>query len=98
MNEGKSVERIASVASFFISRIDVEVDKRLDALIKDETDAAKVEALKSLKGKVAVANGKIAYASYQEIFEGAGFASLKAKGAAVQRVLWAPASSGSSSR
>ena len=87
--EGKPVDHLASVASFFVSRIDSEVDKRIDAKIKAESDPAKKATLESLLGKVAIANAKNAYAVYQELFEGPPFAALKAKGAQVQRLLWA---------
>jgi transaldolase len=86
---GLPLDRIASVASFFVSRIDAETDKRIDAKIATETDAAKKAELESLKGKLAIANAKAAYRVYQEIFEGPEFAPLKARGARPQRVLWA---------
>jgi transaldolase len=86
---GLPVDRIASVASFFVSRIDSEVDKRIDAKLKAETDPAKTQALESLLGKIAIANAKNAYVVFQTIFEGPDFAPLRAKGAKVQRVLWA---------
>jgi transaldolase len=86
---GLPVDRIASVASFFVSRIDSEVDKRIEAKLKTETDPAKKAALEGLLGKIAIANAKNAYAVFQKIFEGPEFAPLKAKGAKVQRVLWA---------
>ena len=86
---GKPVDHIASVASFFVSRIDAEVDKRIDAKLKTETDPAKKAKLESLLGKIAIANAKNAYAAFQEIFSGPEWEALKAKGAKVQRVLWA---------
>ncbi len=89
VDAGLPVDRIASVASFFVSRIDAEVDKRIAAKLATETDPAKQAALKALEGKIAIANAKNAYAVFQEIFEGPDFAPLKAKGAKVQRVLWA---------
>ncbi len=76
---GQPVDRIASVASFFVSRIDAETDSRLDANSAD----------KALKGKVAIANAKNAYASYEEIFGTPEFSALREKGAKVQRLLWA---------
>jgi transaldolase/glucose-6-phosphate isomerase len=88
--EGKAVDHIASVASFFISRIDVEVDKRLDALIKASSDdPGRVAKLKALKGKVAIANAKNSYVVYEKEFGSPQFLALKAKGAKVQRLLWA---------
>jgi transaldolase len=89
---GLPVDRIASVASLFISRIDTEVDKRIDAKLKVENDPARKAALQGLLGKAAIANAKIAYAAFQRLFEGQTFAPLKAKGAKVQRVLWASVS------
>jgi transaldolase len=78
---------VASVASFFVSRVDSLVDKLLQAKI----DAGQT-ALKELQGKAAVANAKIAYELYQKEFGGARFAALKAKGARPQRPLWASTS------
>jgi transaldolase len=86
---GLPIDGIASVASFFVSRIDSEVDKRIEAKIKETTDPATKAKLEGLLGKAATANAKNAYAVYQTLFEGPGFASLKAKGAKAQRVLWA---------
>lgn len=86
---GLPVDRIASVASFFVSRIDSEVDKRIDAKLKAETDPSKKKLLESLQGKVAIANANNAYAVFRTIFEGPDFAPLRAKGAKVQRLLWA---------
>jgi transaldolase/glucose-6-phosphate isomerase len=86
---GEKVDHVASVASFFVSRIDTEADKRIDAKVAAETDATKKAHLESLKGRVAIANAKNAYTVYQELFEGKPFAALKAKGAKVQRLLWA---------
>ena len=73
--------RIASVASFFVSRVDTAVDRLLEAI-------GTPEAL-SLRGTIAVANAKLAYRRYQELFEGPGFADLQSQGARPQRVLWA---------
>lgn len=86
---GQPIDHIASVASFFVSRIDTEVDKRIDAKLKETTDPARKAALEGLKGKIAIANAKEAYASFQKIFGSPEFQALKAKGAKVQRVLWA---------
>jgi transaldolase len=73
--------RIASVASFFVSRIDTVVDRALEANGSEE-------AL-SLRGKIAIANAKVAYRRFREIFQGEAFATLRQRGAHVQRVLWA---------
>ena len=79
--DGGDVRRLASVASFFVSRIDTEVEKRID----DRRD----NALASLKGKVAVANAKLAYQRYQRIVASARWQALARKGARPQRLLWA---------
>lgn len=87
--EGKPVDGIASVASFFVSRVDTAVDKQLDGLAASASGPDRDELL-SLRGKAAVANAKLAYQKFKEIFhEGERFASLRAKGAQVQRCLWA---------
>ncbi len=82
---GKPIDGIASVASFFVSRVDTEVDKRLDAI---GTDAAK-----ALKGKAAVANAQLAYKLFLEQFDSERWAPLAAAGARLQRPLWASTSS-----
>ena len=86
---GLPVDKIASVASFFISRIDTEADKRIEAKIAETTDPAAKAKLEGLLGKVAIDNGKNAYTVFEQLFHGPEFADLKAKGAQVQRVLWA---------
>jgi transaldolase / glucose-6-phosphate isomerase len=83
------IRKITSVASFFVSRIDSLVDSLLEAKLKETTDPRKKAALQSLIGKVAIANAKIAYHKFQEIFGDPRFEALKKKGAKVQRVLWA---------
>jgi transaldolase/glucose-6-phosphate isomerase len=85
--EGKPLTGIGSVASFFVSRIDTAVDKELQKKI----DAGESN-LKPLIGKAAIANAKLAYESFEKIFGGERFAKLKAKGARVQRPLWASTS------
>ena len=90
--EGKPVDRIGSVASFFVSRIDTLIDKTLDDRAKATSDPALKAKLESLQGKAAIANAKIAYESFQNIFGGEQFTALKAKGARVQRPLWASTS------
>jgi transaldolase/glucose-6-phosphate isomerase len=84
--EGKPVERIRSVNSVFVSRIDTAVDKELQAHI------AKGEKLQGLLGKTGTANLKLTYQKFQELFGGEPFARAKAAGAAVQRPLWASTS------
>ena len=78
---GHDLTKIHSVASFFVSRVDSEVDKRLDALGSD--------AAKALKGKAAIANARLAYALYEERFGAERFTKLEAQGANRQRPLWA---------
>lgn len=90
--EGKSVAGIGSVASFFVSRIDTAVDKLLKEKIEQETDEEERARLGSIEGKVAIANAKMAYQIYKEVFHGERFAALKAQGAMVQRPLWASTS------
>jgi transaldolase len=89
---GGDPSRSASVASFFISRIDTLVDGEIDAKLKTATNPADVTALKNLHGKVAIANGKLTYQRYKLLFSGARWDALAAKGAQVQRVLWASTS------
>ena len=89
---GGDVSRMASVASFFISRIDSAVDAIIDTKLKASKDAREQELLKSVQGKVAIANGKQTYEKYQEIFGTPRWKALAAKGAQTQRVLWASTS------
>jgi len=86
---GLPLGEIASVASFFVSRVDALVDKQLDALIEGATDEGKKAELAALKGQAAVANAKLAYRSFQEIFSGTEWNTLVAASAKVQRPLWA---------
>jgi transaldolase len=79
VDEGKPVDNLHSVASFFVSRVDTEVDKRLEASSAPE----------ELFGKAGVANARWAYQSYMKVFQGDRFAKLRAAGAPVQRPLWA---------
>jgi len=88
---GKDISTIASVASFFVSRVDSEVDKRLDA-IASKADAATKDKAVALKGRAAVANAKLAYQLFQEMFSGDRWSTLAARGARLQRPLWASTS------
>jgi transaldolase len=88
---GKPIHQISSVASFFVSRVDTEVDKRLDAKIESTTPAAAAR-LEKLKGRIAVANAKLAYALFRERFQGPRWEALAAHGARLQRPLWASTS------
>ena len=89
---GGDVSKMASVASFFISRIDSAIDKVVEAKLKTSKDPAEQAALNSVQGKVAIANGKLAYQSYLRIFGTDRWKKLAAKGAHTQRVLWASTS------
>ena len=85
--KGEPIDRIASVASFFVSRIDSAIDKKIDARVAAGDKEA--DALKALRGKVAIANAKLAYAWYQELIASERWRKLSAKGAMPQRLLWA---------
>ena len=89
---GEDISKIASVASFFLSRIDSNVDNRLDRKITDVDDADLKAKLAGIKGKIAIANAKVAYQKYKEIFGSERWQALAAKGAKVQRLLWASTS------
>jgi transaldolase/glucose-6-phosphate isomerase len=89
---GGNLKKMASVASFFISRIDSLIDSMINDKLKTTTDAGQQALLKSLLGKVAIANGKLTYQSYERIFSGPRWEALAAKGAQTQRVLWASTS------
>ena len=88
---GKPIDGLHSVASFFVSRVDTEVDKRLDALIA-KADAAEKERLKMLKGRAAIANAKLAYRLFRQKFAGPRWEALAKRGARLQRPLWASTS------
>ncbi|HLN12213.1 MAG TPA: transaldolase family protein, partial [bacterium] len=88
---GGSLAETASVASFFVSRIDTEVDPRLEARAKGARPA-EAERVRALLGKAAIANAKLAYQTFRDAFATAGFAALAARGAQVQRPLWASTS------
>jgi transaldolase len=89
---GGDLKKMASVASFFISRIDTLIDSMLNDKLKTTTDANQQALLNSLLGKVAIANGKLTYQAYQRIFSGPRWQALAAQGAQTQRVLWASTS------
>ena len=89
---GGDPSHVSSVASFFISRIDSMVDSIIKAKLKATADPQEQALLKSLPGKVAIANGKLTYQRYKEIFSGADWSALVKKGAQTQRVLWASTS------
>ena len=81
-DSGGDLSKVASVASFFVSRVDTEADKRLDEIGGHD----------ELKGKLAIANAKLAYQTYREVFSGEAWEALEAKGASKQRCLWASTS------
>jgi transaldolase / glucose-6-phosphate isomerase len=85
---GGDVSRIASVASFFVSRIDVLIDGKIAGMLKNP-GAADQTLLRGLQGKVAIANAKLTYQLYKKIFSGPRWQALAARGAQTQRVLWA---------
>jgi transaldolase len=86
---GGDVRRVASVASFFVSRVDTAVDALLEARLRDGRGPGSVEPLRLLRGRAAVANARVAYASWQELVSGARWRSVAARGARPQRLLWA---------
>ena len=88
---GRPIDAVASVASFFVSRVDTEVDKRIDARLPTAS-ADEGRRLQALKGRIAIANAKLAYALFREMFAGPRWAAMAARGAQVQRPLWASTS------
>jgi transaldolase / glucose-6-phosphate isomerase len=90
--KGQDISHIASVASFFVSRIDTLVDSTIDEKLKTTTDAGQKALLESVRGKVAIANARLTYKKYQELFGGPRWKALAAKGAQTQRLLWASTS------
>src|SRR6202162_4090245 len=90
--KNQDIAHIASVASFFVSRIDTLADSLIDEKLKSASDPGQKALLNSLKGKVAIANAKVTYRKYQEIFSGPRWNALKTKGAQTQRLLWASTS------
>ncbi|MGC1417307.1 MAG: transaldolase [Candidatus Acidiferrum sp.] len=90
--KGQDISHSASVASFFVSRIDTLVDSRVDEKLKTAADAAQRALLESIHGKIAIANAKLTYKKYQELFGGARWKTLAVKGAQTQRLLWASTS------
>lgn len=85
--QGKAVQHVASVASFFVSRIDARIDPLLQAIV--DQDGKKADVAKEALGQIAVASAKMAYQSYKELFDSDRFRSLAVHGARVQRLLWA---------
>ena len=89
--KGLDVSHSASVASFFVSRIDTLIDSKIEVLLKTASGSAK-DLLAGIEGKIAIANAKLTYKKYQELFGGARWKALAAKGAQTQRLLWASTS------
>jgi transaldolase len=92
MEQGGPLNRIGSVASFFVSRVDSAVDAQLEKIAESATDDAAKQRALGLRGKAAIANAKLAYRRFQEIFSGERWEKLAAGGAHVQRPLWASTS------
>ncbi|HEX9134155.1 MAG TPA: transaldolase [Ktedonobacteraceae bacterium] len=90
--KGQDISRLASVASFFVSRVDVLVDNLLEDKMKAVGSSAQQQKLKALEGKAAIANARLAYQEFKHLFSGPRFAALKQQGARVQRPLWASTS------
>lgn len=90
VREGFPLDRVASVASFFVSRVDTAVDRQLEQIVREEGPNAQRAA--SLMGHAAIANAKLAYAQFKSVFGEQRFEDLKQKGARVQRPLWASTS------
>ncbi len=88
-DEEKPLSGIASVASFFVSRVDTMADKLIEEKIQAQSDPKQGEVLKGLLGKVAIANSKMAYQEFEKVFSSGRFRKLKEKGAQAQRPLWA---------
>ncbi|HEU0012671.1 MAG TPA: transaldolase [Longimicrobium sp.] len=89
---GGRLDRVASVASFFVSRVDTAIDAQLDQQAAAAGDEGERRRLEGLKGKAAVANAKLAYRRFQQVFSGGRWERLRAAGAQVQRPLWASTS------
>ena len=90
---GKPVDRLRSVASFFVSRVDTNVDKQLDAIVADAARPERQRQLaRELRGKTGIANARLAYRAFEEVFSGERYAKLREKGASRQRPLWASTS------
>jgi transaldolase len=89
---GAPVAKIRSVASFFVSRVDTNADKKLDAKAREAGSQAEQDEARRLRGKLGIANARVAYEAFEEVFRGSRFQALKKSGVAVQRPLWASTS------
>ncbi|CAD5970921.1 Transaldolase [Planktothrix tepida] len=92
VTQGQDISKIASVASFFLSRIDSKIDEMIDAKLRNINNINVKAKLEAVKGKVAIANAKIAYQEYLKIIKTDRWQALAEKGAKVQRLLWASTS------
>ena len=92
VKRGHPVNRLASVASFFVSRVDAKVDPRLEARIAETRDARERDRIRGLLGQIGIANAKVAFERFEERFRSARFAALERAGARLQRPLWASTS------
>jgi transaldolase / glucose-6-phosphate isomerase len=92
VKKGQDINHLASVASFFVSRIDTLIDKLIDEKLKATTDSALRNRLTAVQGKIAIANAKQTYRKYQELVGGSRWKALAAKGGQTQRLLWASTS------
>lgn len=90
--EDKPVHDIVSVASFFVSRVDSEVDSRLEAIVENETDNERAATARALMGQVAIANARLAYQEFKKVFNSSRFGELAGHGVRIQRPLWASTS------
>jgi len=89
---GERISHIASVASFFVSRVDVLVDQLLEDKSKAISDSTEQQQLKALQGKIAIANARLVYQEFKRLFDGPRFEALQQRGARAQRPLWASTS------
>jgi transaldolase len=89
---GGDLSKVASVASFFVSRVDTEIDRRLEAIARADPPSVRAQAALALRGKAAIAQARLAYALFRERFGTDRFAALAASGARLQRPLWASTS------
>jgi len=87
--DGKPLDGLESVASFFVSRVDTEIDHRLDLIAKESGAEDRVEAAKRLRGQAAIANARLAYQAYERVFSTERWQALAARGATPQKPLWA---------
>jgi len=89
---GQSVDTVRSVASFFVSRVDTMADRKLDARAKDAPAEQQRQLARDLRSRLGIANARIAYQAFREVFEGERFGALAARGVRRQRPLWASTS------